>query len=136
MPWPVYSERLIVHVGHVGSTTLTVPAGRRIVITEICLTNPTGSLGQVQLAVNGRLYYDRKFQASERTSIVACRCVAYAGELLDLFCDNAGPGATVNGYLFADPVGRGELLEQHTSRSWAEVEALPSEQVFEPDAVA
>lgn len=106
MSWPVYSETFIRHFNVMGYSRYTVPAGHRAILTEIALTNAYGTTNDVQVEVGPILYFERKFLATERSSIVACRTVLYGGESLSVYHDHAGTGSVLSGYLFLDPAGR------------------------------
>lgn len=106
MPWPVYSERFIQMYNVAGATRYTVAGGKRGILTEICLTNPYATTRDVQISVAGLLYFERKFLATERTSTIACRVVIYATEVLEVYVDGTGTGATLSGYLLDDASGR------------------------------
>lgn len=109
MPWPVYSERLVQNAAGAGAVDLVIPAGHRAVLTEIAVTNLSGTTTQVTVYVAGGIYWDRKFLATDRVFIQPCRVVIYAGEVLRLAKESSTTTMTCSGYLFGDSGQRVDL---------------------------
>lgn len=131
MTWPVYSERLLVaNPGGATSVAVTVPAGRRMIVTELAFTNSGATAGQVVIYLAGVWYFDHKFLVAERAFFQPNRGVLYAGEQLGAEKEFASLGVIACGYLFEDPSGATDAPLEHDrglSTLWREsIDPLPS----------
>jgi hypothetical protein len=98
--WPVYSERLLASPGHVGWVFLDVPVGRRAVVKQIAVVNYGQVAAYVQVAIAGSAVWGRSVPGPLNSLQDSGMWVGYGGEQLGIYCEVAGVGVSLHGYLF------------------------------------
>lgn len=109
--WPVYSTRFIAASGADITRTYSVPVGKRAVVTSMVFSNSSSVAGYVTVFVANVVLYRHDFQAQVGSASVAVRAVLYGGEPLGVYTSTSGVRCVVSGFLFDDPGGLAEDLQ-------------------------
>lgn len=102
MPWPVYSERIFHHQAK-GYWAFTVPAHKRLIITNCDVVNAAVGAANYSLNIGPILLSAHFFQAQWQTDHAVLKAVAYQGEVVELGISVDGVYCTVTGSLLEDP---------------------------------
>jgi hypothetical protein len=101
----VYSERLLTAQGTSGWHQWRVPAGRRVIVTDIAVVNSPGLESVCQVALAGVAVADFRFLVKEYSVHLGLRQVIYQGEVAMIYLSDPEMAASMSGYLFADDSG-------------------------------
>jgi hypothetical protein len=99
----VYTERLVMVSGLTGLTTYEVPAGKRLVVTNLTALNDQAAASVVYMGVNAVWTAGCALAATVNAiGTWSGKLVGYAGDTLDVEVSGAA-AVHVVGYLFDDP---------------------------------
>lgn len=99
---PVYSERFLYGRSTGTTQTLIIPPGRRAVVRFASIVTFYGAAEYVVLRVAGLPVIWLQTPTQDVTKHWDLRCVAYAGDLLELLTAGGDVAWHVSGFLFSD----------------------------------
>lgn len=102
MPTRVYSEQFVRAIEDSGLYIWPCPLGQRAIVRSVVASNPREGSSIVQVFVGGCALVHYRFQVGDFTVAWDLRCVAYAGENIQVYIGTDGPHVSVAGYLFDD----------------------------------
>ena len=105
MSWPIYSVTFAKSSITGASVAYTVPAGKRAVVKCVSATNTGTVAGHSMCVLNGVYIVYFSVPVSDSRHVVDLAHVAYAGEPISLYNDQAGMTVVASGFLFDDAPG-------------------------------